>query len=204
VPDVPRPDARPDVPRLNVANALSALRIVLAPVLLALAWLGRHELFLPCLVASLVSDILDGKIARRFHLTSEFGARLDSWGDLVTYSSVPFCAWWLRPEIVRSEAPFFWAVVAAYTVPVLVGFLKYRTLTSYHTRGAVLSAYLVGAATVVIFAYGPTWPLRFAAGVLVLAEIEEILITLTLPTALTNVPSLRHARALRRAMASSP
>ena len=186
--------------RFTLPNALSALRIVLAPVLLALAWYGAHQAFLVVLVVTLVSDIIDGKLARWLKETSEFGARLDSWGDLATYTTVPLCGVWLRPEIVAGEAPYFAMVVGGYVVPVVIGFLRFRTLTSYHTRGAVLSAYLVGAAAIVIFANGPTWPFRAAACVLVLAELEEIAITAVLPRPVTNVSGIRRALALRREM----
>jgi phosphatidylglycerophosphate synthase len=188
------------IPRsaLNVPNLLSATRIALAPVLVALAWAGAARVFLVGLSLSLVTDIVDGKLARKLNQTSELGAKLDSWGDFATYMTVPLCAWWLRPDFVRAEAAYFIAVVASYTVPVAIGFAKYRRLTSYHTQAATVAAYLVGGATVVMFAGGPAWPFRLATAVLVYAELEEILITGLLPTWTANVPSWRQALRLRR------
>jgi len=87
--------------------------------------------------------------------------------------------------------------VASYVAPVAIGFLRYGRLTSYHTRGARLAAYLGGASTLVVFAGGPALPFRLATAVLVLAELEEIAITAVLPTWHANVPSLAHALALR-------
>jgi CDP-diacylglycerol--glycerol-3-phosphate 3-phosphatidyltransferase len=188
--------------KLNAANLLSGLRLVMAPILLWLAWTHEPRWFLYALIVTLVSDIADGKVARRFNLTSEFGARLDSWGDFTTYMSLPLCTWWLRPEIVHEEAVFFWTVVAGYTLPVSIGFLKYGKLTSYHTRGAVIAAYALGASIVVIFAGGPTLPFRLATGVLVVAELEEIAITLVLPECVNNVKTLRVALELRRRLAA--
>ena len=183
---------------MNVPNLLSALRIVLAPMLLVLAWFGAGRVFLAGLCVSLASDIVDGKLARKLGQTSELGAKLDSWGDFATYMCVPWCAAWLRPDFVRTEWMFFAAVVASYTIPVAIGFLKYRRLTSYHTKAATLGAYLVGGATVVIFAGGPAWPFRLATAVLVYAELEEIAITCLLRSWRANVPTLGHALALRR------
>ena len=189
---------------LTIPNGLSALRIVLAPVSLALAYTGEHRAFLGVLIAMLVSDVLDGKLARLLQQTSDFGAKLDSWGDLTTYTTVPVCAVLLRPGVVAGEAPFFWLVVGSYVVPVAIGFLKFRALTSYHTRGAVVSAYLVGGATIVIFADGPTWPFRVAACILAVFEVEEIAITAVLDRPATNVRSFRHARALRALASMTP
>jgi len=188
----------------NVPNALSLLRLALAPVLLVLAWQQEHSVFLAALIISLVTDIADGKIARWLGQTSELGARLDSWADFATYMSVPLCAHWLRPQLVISEAPWFWAVLASYALPVAVGFFRFGALTSYHTRGAVIAAYLLGGAAVVLFADGPLWPLRVAVVVLVVAELEEIAITLTLRRPVTNVRTLGHARRLRREQAVAP
>ena len=49
----------------GLPNALSALRLALAPVLLALAWAGAPRTFVGCLALSLATDVVDGKIARR-------------------------------------------------------------------------------------------------------------------------------------------
>ena len=183
---------------MNLPNALSALRLLLAPVLLVLAWYGRERAFVVIFTLSLLTDLFDGKIARWLGQTSELGARLDSWADFATYMTVPLGAWWLKPEFVRQELVFFVAVVASYTVPVLVGYAKYGRLTSYHTRGAVIAAYALGAATVLVFAAGWAWPFRLAALVLVAAELEEIAITAVLPEWRANVRSLVHALAMRR------
>ena len=191
------------MPPLNIANLITICRILLAPVLLFLAWQGHERLFLGCLVASLVSDIVDGQIARRFGLASPLGARLDSWADFATYLSVPIAAYRLRPDLISSERVAFFTTIACYLVPVSIGFLKFRCLTSYHTRMARVSAYLVGASVVVLFAHGPTLPFRIAVGVLVIAEIEEIAITLILPAPQSNVRSFRTARELLRASRAS-
>jgi CDP-diacylglycerol--glycerol-3-phosphate 3-phosphatidyltransferase len=181
----------------NVPNLLSLLRLASAPVLLLLAFRGHRPAFLVLFGLALVSDIVDGKLARWLEQTSLLGSKLDSWGDFALYMTVPLDAYWLRPAFVREEVAAFAAIVLGYSLPVLLGFLRYRRLTSYHTRGAVISAYLVGGASFVMFAGGPAWPLRLAAAVLVVAELEEIAITAVLPRWTPNVPNLRHALRLR-------
>ena len=182
---------------INIPNLLTASRIGFAPVMLVLAWLGHERAFLICLIVSLVTDILDGKIARWRGQTSEFGTKLDSWADLVTYLTLPLDTYWLRPDLVVSEWPAFVVVVCAYVLPVTIGFVKYRKLTSYHTRGAVISAYFIGGSVIVMFAHGPAWPFRIAVGVVVLAEIEEIAMTFVLPVWRSNVRTLKDALAIR-------
>jgi CDP-diacylglycerol--glycerol-3-phosphate 3-phosphatidyltransferase len=192
---VPDPGAA-DEPLLTIPNALSALRLVLAPVLLYLAWTGQPTPFLVVLVVSLLSDLCDGWFARRFNQATHLGTLLDSYGDFATYMTVPLCAWWLWPDLIRREAWYAAAVVAAYVFPIVLGYLKYGRLTSYHTYGAKLSAVVVGASALALFAGGPPLPFRIATWVLALAELEEIAITTILPEWRTNVPSILHARRL--------
>jgi CDP-diacylglycerol--glycerol-3-phosphate 3-phosphatidyltransferase len=185
-------------PLVTIPNALSALRLVLAPVLVWLAWTGQHTAFLATLSVSLLSDLTDGWFARRFDQATHLGTLLDSYGDFATYMTVPLCAWWLWPELIRREAWYAAAIVAAYVFPIVLGYLKYGRLTAYHTYGAKLSAVVVGASAMILFAGGPPWPFRIAAWILVLAELEEIAITTILPSWRANVPSILHARRLLR------
>jgi len=185
---------------LGLANALSAARLVLAPVLLALAWQRRADAFLWCLVASLGTDVLDGWVARRFGQTSRVGAVLDSLGDLFTYSVVPVCAVWLHPEVLERERAAFWTTVACFLGPVAVGLLRFRRLTSYHTRTAKVAAYAVGAGAVAVFAGWGTLPFRLAVPFLVVSALENLAITAVLPSWRPDVPTIFHALAIRREM----
>ena len=183
---------------MTIANALSVLRIGLAPVLLALAWHGAAHAFTACLALALLTDIADGKIARWLAQTSLLGARLDSWGDLLLYLCLPLCGVLLRPDFVRAEVVWFGIAVVSSLVPVAFGLARFGRVTSYHTRAAKLAAYLLGGGTLAVFAGGHAWPFRIATLVFLCAEIEEIAITVALPSWRANVRSLSHALAIRR------
>jgi CDP-diacylglycerol--glycerol-3-phosphate 3-phosphatidyltransferase len=146
----------------------------------------------------LFSDAIDGFIARKLQQTSELGARLDSYGDFATYLSLPICAWWLWPEIIRAELPFILTALASYLCPVCIGFLRFRTLIAFHSRGAKLSAILLGVTVLLMMLNGPHWPFRVSSLIFLLAGIETVAITFVMTVPKANVPSILSALKLRR------
>lgn len=181
-------------PWANAPNLLSAFRLVAAPFLLYLAWTDRPGPFLALLALTLFSDAIDGFVARRLHATSELGTRLDSWGDLVTFLVIPLSAWWLWPEIIRRELLFVVLVLVAFVVPPIVGLVKFRRLTSYHTWSAKGVAVLMSMAIFLLFIADIAWPFRAASVLFCLSAWEEIAITLRLPELRSNVRSYWHIR----------
>src|SRR5690554_5594445 len=91
---------------ITVPNLLSSLRIVLVPLLLALAWQQMQIAFLAVLAVSLLSDALDGYFARLLHQESDLGAKLDSWGDLLTYGAMIAGLYLAWPQVFDRERWF--------------------------------------------------------------------------------------------------
>lgn len=150
-----------------------------------------------CLIAALFSDAIDGVIARKLHQTSLLGTKLDSWADLTLFFTAPLGVWLLWPEVVHRERIFVGLLIAGIVVPVFIGLLKYRRITSYHTYMAKISGVLLGFSTLLLLFNVTHWPFRFAALFVVAEALEEIAITAILPQWTSNVPSLKHARRLK-------
>jgi CDP-diacylglycerol--glycerol-3-phosphate 3-phosphatidyltransferase len=187
----------------TLPNLLSCCRIVMAPVLLVLAATGRPGLFLLIVMAAFITDAADGAIARRIDRETRLGAKLDSWGDFGIYAGLAIGAWWLWPDIVRREAPFFVMAVASYFVPVAFGFLRYGRHPSHHTWGAKVSVVLMSVSVIILFAGFSAWPFRCCAPLFVLAGIEDMLITAVLPESQSDVRSLHHAMRIRQEKAQA-
>ena len=177
-----------------IPNILSASRLVAVPFLLYLAWSGHTNLFLGLLALSLLSDALDGYLSRKLQVASDFGTRLDSWGDMATYLTIPLCAWWLWPDIIKKESVFVTIAIASYVLPILAGLVKFQKIPSYHTWGAKTAAVIMSAAIFILFIVEYPWPFRLAAIFQALVALEEILITLRLSELQDNVKSLLHLR----------
>jgi len=178
----------------NVANALTISRMVATPLLLVASWYGRHDIFFALATYCMLSDIFDGRIARWLGQSSEFGARLDSWADLMMILGGPVCAAWLQPQLFHSEWIGVAAVVGGNVLAILIGYAKFGRLTSYHTTAARLVAYVAGAGAIIAITWGWPWLFRAGAALAIYSVCEEIAITLTLATWTANVPSLRSAR----------
>ena len=178
----------------NISNLLSGFRLMAAPVMIYLSRADYPNLFLLLLGLSLISDSVDGFLARRFNWGSEFGTKLDSWGDFATYMTVPLCAWWLWPDILKREAPYVIVALGAYLAPILVGFLKFKRLPSLHTWSAKTAAVLMSVSALLLFIADIAWPFRIAAIFQALVAGEEIAIIFFLSEWRGNVPSLWHAR----------
>lgn len=177
-----------------MANALTISRMVATPFLLLVAWQGRHDLFFVLASYCMLSDILDGRIARWLGESSEFGARLDSWADLMMILGGPVCAAWLQPQLIRTEWVGVAVVVGGNVLAIAIGFAKFGRLTSYHTTAARLVAYVAGAGAIVAITWGWPWLFRAGAAIAVYSVCEEMAITLRLKTWTANVPSLRSLR----------
>lgn len=65
----------------NVPNALSLLRLLLAPIILYFILQNQHLLATLIFLAALLTDLLDGYWARKYHQITPLGIHLDRWAD---------------------------------------------------------------------------------------------------------------------------
>jgi cardiolipin synthase len=80
----------PDCPTrfFTIGNGLTAMRLVLLPVIVAGIATHHGWLAVGGMAAALVTDLLDGRISRRLGQASAFGATLDSTVDFVLIYSL--------------------------------------------------------------------------------------------------------------------
>jgi cardiolipin synthase (CMP-forming) len=95
---------------LTIPNVLSSLRLLGVPVFLWAILAGHDVVALVTLMASGVTDYLDGKIARRYGLVSRVGELLDPLADRLYIATTLFglawrdvIPWWLVGLLVGRE-----------------------------------------------------------------------------------------------------
>ncbi len=180
--------------KAKIPNMLSLLRLGLAPVLVAIAWLaGSRVAFLIVLGVMLLTDALDGFLARRWGVESDLGRRLDSWGDYVATSAAVVGIWLLWPAVIREEWPWFLTTLAGCFAIVAYGLIRWQRVLGYHTWLAKGMAVILPITVLVLLAGWSSAPFHVVVGVQVLCGIEELAIAVLLPGYSGHMPSLWHA-----------
>lgn len=195
--------AGPDGPRAGrrlwtVPNALCAIRLAGAPVLVALAATGRETAFLLAFLFLMSTDWIDGKLAIWLDQRSSLGARLDTAADVAMYGSLLLGLLWLRGALLVDEWPWIAAGGASWVASAGAGLARFRRLPSYHTRLAKTSWLLALIGAVTLLVWEMIWPFRIAAAAVTLTNLEGLVLTALLPESRTDVSSLFRVLAERR------
>lgn len=185
---------------MTIANILSGLRLVLAPVLLWLAWQGQGNPFLILLGVAFFLDFIDGTVARVLNQVSSLGSHLDSSADFSIYSCYILGAWWLWPESIQREALAVLLIAGSILAPVGVALIRFRRPSSYHTWLVKVAVFCTAIGSMLVFMRGPAWPFHIAAALCVLAAAEQIAISLVISRPASDLKSLWHVLREREAI----
>jgi CDP-diacylglycerol--glycerol-3-phosphate 3-phosphatidyltransferase len=165
----------------NAPNTISALRLACIPVLIAALVTGDRTLFTWVLVPALVSDILDGLLARLLEQRTEAGAVLDSTADLLLTLAGVAGILRFEPDVVRAHAAGLGSLAALYTLNTALAIMKYGGLAGFHTWGCRTAAYAQGFWIGSLFVWGfVPWLYAPMLSISWLAWLEEAALILTL------------------------
>ena len=143
----------------NVADTITSVRI--AASLLLLFVIPKSLGFFAVYTIAGLTDVLDGWLARKKGMASDFGARLDSMADLLFYGIMLIRLFPILYQILPRE---IWYVVAGILFVRLISYgvaaIKYRRLASLHTwlnklTGAAvfLLPYVLACSTGVVYSW---------------------------------------------------
>ncbi len=166
---------------LSLPNVISAVRVALVPLLFWLALNGRSNDFLIVLAVSLLTDGLDGFLARRLGQVTTLGSHLDSWADLATYAVMLFGLWRVWPEIFTRESGYLIVAFSSWLVPVLVCLTRFGRFPNYHTHAAKLAALGLAPAYFLLILFDYSWVFRAVLLFFLWVALEQVIITSILP-----------------------
>lgn len=179
-------------------NLVTATRIALMPAVLGFAVAGSRVWFVVLITAALLTDALDGFLARRFNAHSELGRKLDSAADYITMVIGVTGIALLWPEIVRRELAWIVAGITAFFAVIIYGFLRLGHAPCYHTWASKFGAVACPLTLVPLLNEWTALPFHLAMVLLVVTGVEEIAIAVLLPRHQGEMPSVWHAWRQRR------
>lgn len=180
----------------NIPNILSLYRLLMFPFLLFLIIQGNSDLFIVLFSINLITDILDGFIARKFNLSSDFGAKLDSMADFGSFILAFTALINFHPYLFEgSSLKWIIAYSATYITYTLISQIKYgRPATGLHLWSSKIAGYFQGIFILSLFVIGfnPTYfYITMLIGIISLVECIVINILSSVP--ILNAKTIYHS-----------
>jgi cardiolipin synthase len=176
---------------INIPNALSLYRILVFPLAFWFLLSGQEEIFSIFLCINLITDLLDGFIARTFNMVTKLGARLDSLGDIGTYILAFVGVIKFKSADLAVHGLIFYLFIFLYVSAMAYHFLKFGSFASFHLYSTKITGYLQGTVFFLWFFIG-FYPVLFYISMVigVLAELETLVIISIIKQRSSNVKGL--------------
>lgn len=120
----------------SLCSGLSAIRYALQ---------DRWEMAVIAVIFAGIFDLLDGRVARMLHITSKFGAELDSLSDLISFGLAPALTIY-RWVLVDGEE-LGWLAVLAYVVCTALRLARFNTMLDNPNIPTWQKSYFTGIPT---------------------------------------------------------
>ena len=176
---------------LNIPNILSLYRLFSFPFVLLIAIKGYQNLFVILLTINLITDILDGFIARVFKMETKIGARLDSYADFGTYilaivGIIIFKSIYFEPHIFSIIIYFL-----SFLLPYFFSLIKFRKMPSLHLYSSKVAAYIQGIFFFILFVVNfNEWLYYITIIFAIISFIEEVLVQINIDEMKSNLKGI--------------
>ena len=177
---------------VTIPNIICAVRFAGSIALFGFALANNPGLFAGLFTLLSLSDWIDGKLARWLNQRSDFGARLDSFADSVLYAALFFGLFWLRWNVLKTEAGWWIVAFLSYVLTTSYGLWKFGKVPSYHTYAAKTSQWLILVGAVAMLLNYSSWPFRIAMIGVTLTNLEATAMTWYLKEWRADVLTILH------------
>jgi len=166
---------------LTLATVVTLCRMAFLPVLWWWAFEGRVRWVGLGVMASFLSDILDGQLARRMNQVTRLGSQLDSIADALLLASSVVWLCLFRPVVLGPPYSVVAAIgIGTWLARMALGVIRLRRFLNLHlysskATGVVGSIFVMDALAFTFHA--PLFYLAF--GVFILANVEGLFVMLT-------------------------
>jgi len=176
----------------NLPFALTTFRLLLGPLAMACALAQMPRVaYLPILVLSTASDILDGVLARRFGVSTSFLRRYDSVTDVVYHAFLLAILWMLcRPVLVKHYRAVL-VLLISETACIAISVARFRRYPATHSFLAKFYGLCLLACLIALLVFDASgWALIALAIVGTITNAEIIAIHMVAETAPIDVPTI--------------
>ena len=139
-----------------VPHALSFLRVVLVLAIYVAAFRRDAPFFAVLVLGAVLTDILDGPLARHLGTASRFGANVDSAADFLFYLSLPAWTWMFRAEVVSDLRYLIAAFGVLYAAVIVLSHIRFRAI-GVHNRLSRTSGTVGVVGTFYTILWGLEW-----------------------------------------------
>lgn len=186
----------------RIPVALILYRLLSGFVILFLAARYHHHYKgLICLLVflGLVSDIMDGIVARHAGIATASLRRMDSQTDMVFWLCTGFASWYMWPEVIAAHKYSVALLLAMEASCYAISLLKFKRETCTHAWLSKLWGITLCIAFFFLLMYGQAgflFSLCVVTGIV--SHIDRIIITLALPGWTHDIPSAYHAFLIKK------
>ncbi len=129
----------------NLANLVTMLNI--SAGLGATYMITQNQFFIAIILAWVggACDIIDGKIARKFKLSNEFGIQLDSFADFLSFVLVP--VFLIFQAVYAYQEPLFLSIAAVVSIYYVISGLRRLIQFNINADAGEVARYFIGVPT---------------------------------------------------------
>lgn len=121
-----------------LANIITSCRIILSVIMLFFP--AFSTVFYSLYLTAGFTDMIDGTVARKLGTNSEFGAKLDTFADMVFVAVV---AYKLYPLIKITKAIWIGLIAVIKVINLIYGFMVQKQFVSVHTIANKITGFML-------------------------------------------------------------
>lgn len=117
----------------TLPNYITMSRLILIPFMYIFILNHQIIFFMILFYLAGLSDVLDGFLARKLHLVSSIGKKLDSIVDFIFFIFATYFFYLIYPDILKDSFYLILSAVLLLMILIISGLIKYKKTILFHT-----------------------------------------------------------------------
>jgi len=175
----------------TIPNCLTFCRFISAPFIIWFIIMGWPTLFMSFILFNLITDALDGLFARLLNQHTDFGARMDSIADKLTYLLAITGLFVFKMDELEPYLFSLLIFIGLGIICLVHSFIRFGKMSFLHTYATKIGGYIQGAFFFVLFTFGFSQLFYYVMIIwAILSVTEMIIIQMIIPEMKPNIKGL--------------